>query len=103
MLLVGNEWVQILLRFAPIITPVCGMLGAIVALMPLRNPHYDLSLVLSIAGAATLILGVPPGILFWAMSKGNDQPKRLWMGVMSVYCVCLFVMFYWPVHGFMSL
>jgi heme/copper-type cytochrome/quinol oxidase subunit 1 len=91
-----------LLRFAPAITPCCGVLGAIAGLAPLRSPLTDVVQIFGFVILAAAILGGPAGLLFWTMNVNDEGTKRLWTGIMIAYCFVLFTLFYLPIHGLVS-
>lgn len=91
-----------LLRFAPIITPCCGLLGAIGGAISNYNAMAGGTLVIGFVIASAMILGVPAGFLFWAMSINGKRAKGLWAGIMIAYCLVLFTLFYLPIYGLVS-
>ena len=91
-----------LLRFAPAITPCCGVLGAIADLVALRNPMTDGIQIFGFVILGAAILGVPAGLLFWTMNVNDEGTTRLWTGIMIAYCIVLFTLFYLPIHGLAS-
>ncbi|XZE35625.1 hypothetical protein SH501x_001127 [Pirellulaceae bacterium SH501] len=92
-----------LLRFAPAITPCCGVLGAIAGFVPLRSPLTDGIQIFGFVILAAAILGGPAGLLFWTMNVSDEGTKRLWTGIMIAYCVVLFTLFYIPIHALASI
>lgn len=91
-----------LLRFAPAITPCCGVLGAITGLVSHRRLQTDELQIFGFVILAAAILGVPAGLLFWTMTVNVEGSKGLWTGIMIAYCVVLFTLFFLPIHGLVS-
>ncbi|MCU0717721.1 MAG: hypothetical protein MUD03_16500 [Pirellula sp.] len=93
---------QVLL-YAPLITPLCGVLGAVVAIGSRYPLPDDSAIMLGFVTIGALILGVPAGMLFWAMSGEDLGTNRFWFGVMLAYCICIFALFYFPIDAIGSI
>lgn len=78
------------------------MLGAIVAINPIQCPLYDAAVILGFAIVGALILGIPAGTLFWAMSSTEPRANSFWLVAMIAYCICVFAVFYLPIHAIRS-
>ncbi len=89
-------------HYAPLITPICGMLGAIVAISPVQFPLSDTAVMLGFAFVGALILGIPAGTLFWAMSRKEPCANSFWLGMMIAYCICIFAVFYLVIYAIRS-
>jgi hypothetical protein len=87
------------LQYAPLITPLCGVLGSVVAMSLVQPPFYDAALMLGFAFVGALILGIPAGALFWAMRCNASRNRNVWTGIMLAYCIFIFAVFYLPIYS----